>query len=238
MALSILHSGSIRCAFGAESLSLRAGQIVLFWGAVPRRVIEGSAAETQVQIPLGRYLSWQMPEASTSRLLSGGPLFGLKGDTDEIAAARWEDDLASQDPYLARAAEHEIQACVLRMARSAPTPSTPHRSDDEPLEELIRWILASLHEPFTIAQASEAAGLPPSAAMKSFRRRTGQTIVSFVTHHRLARAKHLLLSTSHPVGMIALSCGFGSERRFFEAFRSSCGLSPGQFRRQMRAAGD
>lgn len=238
MVLSILHSGAIRCAFGADSLSLAAGQIILFWGAVPRRVIEGTAAETQVKIPLGRYLSWRMPEASTSRLLSGAPLYGLTGDTDEIAAARWEDDLASTDPFLARAAELEIQACVLRMARSVAAPKMAHRSEDEPIEGLIRWILSRIHEPFSIADASRAAGLPPTAAMKSFRRRTGQTIVSFVTHHRLAKAKHLLLSTEDSVGQIAFSCGFGSERRFFEVFRSSCGLSPGQFRKKLKAAGD
>lgn len=232
MTLSIVHAGQFEASHGVHSLRMLPGQINLFWAAIPRHITKGASAETQVQIPLGRYLAWRMPESLTSRLLSGQPIFGLTGDTDEIAAAKWEDELSSGDPYLVKAAELEIQACVLRMARSAPQHQALPPGDAEPTEALIRWVLSKLNQPFSVEEAAQAVGLPASAAMKAFKRRTGQTIVSFVTHHRLAKAKSLLLTTSHPVGMIALACGFGSERRFFEVFRQSCGMSPREYRRQ------
>lgn len=232
MTLSIVHTGQFGASHGVHTLKLLPGQISLFWAAIPRHITQGSSAETQVQIPLGRYLAWRMPESLTARLLSGQPLFGLAGDTDEIAAAKWEDELSSEDTYLVKAAELEIQACVLRMARSAPQIHTSPPGETEPTEALIRWLLARLNRPFSVEEAARAVGLPASAAMRAFKRRTGQTIVSFVTHHRLAKAKSLLLTTTHPVGMIALACGFGSERRFFEVFRQSCGMSPREYRRQ------
>lgn len=232
MTLSILHAGQIEASQGEHIIKLLPGQIVLFWAAIPRHITKGSSAETQVQIPLGRYLAWRMPESLTSRLLSAQPIFGLAGDTDEIAAAKWEDELSSGDPYLVKAAELEIQACVLRMARSAPQLQAAALGGAEPAEALIRWVLSRLNQPFTVEEAAKAVGLPPSSAMKTFKRRTGQTIISFVTHHRLAKAKGLLLTTDHPIGMISLACGFGSERRFFEVFRHSCGMSPREYRRQ------
>lgn len=53
-----------------------------------------------------------------------------------------------------------------------------------------------------------------------------------LTYARIERAKDLLLTTSDPIGTIALNVGFASQSHFNKAFQQRTGLLPSDFRDQ------
>jgi AraC family transcriptional regulator of adaptative response / DNA-3-methyladenine glycosylase II len=64
-----------------------------------------------------------------------------------------------------------------------------------------------------------------------FRQHIGITFGSYLRTSRIQAAKILLESTDLPVTEIAFAAGFGSIRRFNDAFRASYGVSPREIRR-------
>lgn len=235
MELILIHQGMAPLAFEAQTRALQPGQSALSWAAVPRVILTPcDAVCTVVTIPLERFLAWRLPEAVVSQLLAGDARVGLVGDVEDMAVLKWEDDLATSDPYVRRAAELEIQACVLRLAR---TSSAPADLGVQPAvwRQAVAFILNHLDEDLSVERVAEAVGRHPSHAMRLFRQQTGFTLGEFIRRHRLARAKRLLIGTRLPVSAIVAAVGFGSERRFFEAFHASVGCSPGVYRRRMRS---
>lgn len=69
-----------------------------------------------------------------------------------------------------------------------------------------------------------------------FRRFAGMTIHRFLTQCRLRAAIERLLDTDRSLLDISLDLGFSSQSHFTSAFRNSFGISPGQFRKNPRAA--
>lgn len=56
------------------------------------------------------------------------------------------------------------------------------------------------------------------------------TLNGYLTRMRVCQAQYLLLSTESEIAEIALSTGFGSLSRFYEAFKSVSGHTPRQYR--------
>jgi AraC family transcriptional regulator, melibiose operon regulatory protein len=213
-------------------LDMGEGMAVLYWASQPRLLASPTEAIcTMASIPLERFLRWKLPIGLRSRLLAGRPAFGIAGDWQGMSILRWEEDLESPDPFIARAAELEIQAAVFRMARQDAPFSLP-RGEESDWRRAAAWLLSHLDQPVGVSEIAKAVGRHPSHLMRAFKRGTGMTIGSFVLMHRVARAKRLLIETDLSSSQVGLESGFGSERRFFEAFRESTGTSPGAYRRQ------
>lgn len=236
MRLIIVHRGQASLAFESGRLDLEESHIVLFWASIPRLLLtQAPALVTSVHLPLDRFLGWRLPEDLSMRLLEGHPSRGLAGDVEGMAALKWEDDLAANDPFVRRAAELEIQACVLRMARKSAL-LQPMASEQADWRRAAAYILAHLEEDLSVARIAQEMGRHPSHAMRLFKAQTGFTLNEFILQHRLARAKRLLLEGSLSVGEAAMRAGFGSERRFFEAFKAAEGCSPRVYRLARRVA--
>jgi len=237
MELVFVHRGDVPLAFENRYLQLSEGQTALYWAAIPRVILRPCDSVCSfVEIPLDRFLAWHLPEALATRLLGGDPLGGLEGDVESMAVLKWEDDLASDDPYVRRAAELEIQACVLRLARKSAV-MTAVGFEPTVWRQAVAFILGHLEEELTVQRIADAIGRHPSHAMRLFRKQTGFTLNAFILRHRLARAKRLLIGTRLSVGEVALRSGFGSERRFFEVFRQAEGCPPGVYRRRHSLSG-
>jgi AraC-like DNA-binding protein len=91
-----------------------------------------------------------------------------------------------------------------------------------------------LEEELTLAELSEEADLSSWHFMRAFRAAFGETPHAFQTRLRLERAKDLLTVSSRPVTEICFDVGFTSLGSFSTLFRRQVGLSPAEFRRQVR----
>ncbi len=120
-------------------------------------------------------------------------------------------------------------------AEVAGLPAARPATRDELYRRLHRardYALAALDQPLTLDDLARAACLSPTHLLRAFKQVFHQTPYQYLTGLRLARACHLLTSTSLSVTEIGLAVGFESLGSFSWLFRQRLGLSPQAYRAQ------
>ena len=81
-----------------------------------------------------------------------------------------------------------------------------------------------------LAGLASRLGVGERHLRRLFRDHLGASPVGVAQTRRLLMARRLILETSLPMSEVALAAGFGSVRRFNEAFRAMCGRTPASLR--------
>ena len=87
----------------------------------------------------------------------------------------------------------------------------------------------------TLDELAGVAGLSRYHFLRAFRREGGVTPHAYLTSRRIAAAKGFLAGDA-PLSEVALACGFYDQSHFSRAFKGCTGVTPGQYRRGVRAA--
>ncbi len=103
------------------------------------------------------------------------------------------------------------------------------------LNETRAYILKRLSSPVTIEQLAQRREMSRSHFAHYFKAETGLAPAQFVTEVRLREAEQRLIQTKAKLGAIARECGFADANHFCKVFRRHYHVSPGNFRRQVRA---
>lgn len=242
--LNLSPHGPITYELGGHLVTVPAGHLVAFWGAVPHRLVD---------CPPGQELSWAtvpvavLGHASTEllrRLLGPTPLVAIDPTPPAEGMARlwrWHVDLASGEPERRAIVALEMEAMLRRLALQDPAdrgPATP--ADGRPPDlalHMARYLLEHHTGPVSVADVAAAVAVHPHHAMHLFRSAMGTTIGRYLTQLRIATAQRLLLTTSEPVARIAVAAGFGSQSQFYARFRAACGMPPAAYRATRGAGG-
>jgi AraC family transcriptional regulator, melibiose operon regulatory protein len=258
--LNLVEAGWVEYLMGGQRIRIRAGQLALFWAAVPHQMtrVDAGAVMAWVVFPLEWLRDWHLADELTTRLVRGQMLVTrqqprLDGDD----ATRWIDMLARDDVRWRRLAALEVEARIGRMALEGDgqwlAADASHRDDTDlaettgqaatpraghhvtsPVERMALLLTEHFRQPLRVDDVAGHVGLNPSYAMRLFRRELGVTIVEFLTRQRVFAAQHLLLTTDRSVLNVALDSGFGSLSQFHAAFRRIVHTSPAAFRRAAR----
>jgi AraC-like DNA-binding protein len=195
--------------------------------------VEAENAELlYVTIPLSRFMTWNRSHELLNPLLQGRCFTGPEGLVPPDVAKRWPLDLTGPEGNTL-AAELEIQAALIRLARSETVHATPTGSVTA-VDRMRSAIAEGYNSHLTVAQVAAAAGLHPNHAMHVFKSATGSSIGEYIQCFRLAHAKRLLANTNLILPLVTVKCGFGSERRLFEVFRQEVGITPNEYRRSFQ----
>ncbi len=103
------------------------------------------------------------------------------------------------------------------------------------LRRVIDFIEAHLNESIGLDDLAQAAGLSANHFLRVFKLATGETPYHFLRARRLERARQLLADDAMPLAELALECGFANQAHFTAAFSRELGISPGRYRRAVRA---
>ena len=103
------------------------------------------------------------------------------------------------------------------------------------LKRVIEFIEANLQESIGLDDLAQAAGLSANHFLRVFKLATGETPYHFLRARRLERARQLLADNAMPLAELALECGFANQAHFTAAFSREVGISPGRYRRAVRA---
>ncbi len=243
--LNLLTQGSVTYLFGGRRVRLEAGQLLIFWGALPHALTEYEPGTRCVwlTLPLPLFLRFGLPETFSGPLLHGDALLEpCPGETDDLRLlGRWlthgpggEEKKAGEEQKIL---ELELEARLRRLALSLgrqPIPETPHETHTAPAAALAAFISEHDQHPLTLAGAARAVGLNPTYAAGLFKRTFGMTVLAYLTQHRLAHAQRLLATTDWGVLGVALEAGFRSSSRFYAVFTKACGETPGAYRKRVR----
>jgi len=242
--LNFVATGTVTYRFAGAPTIVSAGRLALFWAALPHQLIEVEPSTTMwwLTVPLARFLRWHLPDALTTRVLSGVPVIARAPATDAADPSlfgRWEADLRAASSERRIVALLEIEARLRRLALTlcaddqhpARHPAAGGIGHEVGHAELLaRFIAGHYTEPLTVRAIAAAAGLHPNYAMTLFRRTFGLSMGDYLTQYRVADAQRLLATTDARIVDVALAVGFGSLSRFYAAFGRACGRSPRAYR--------
>lgn len=248
---NLIEEGFMTYIIGGRPVTLSAGRLVLFWAAIPHQTVR-TAPDTTVwwlTVPLALFLRWHLPEQLTSSVLVGYPVLDAEPVDillDQVRFRQWHADLATGCEDSRVIVSLEVEARLRRLACSLATSPAlsstdmdaprPARGDSlDKVEDMARYIAEHSSEPLRVDHIAATVGLNASYAMSLFRKTLGMTLVTYLTHYRIANAQRLLATTNASVLDIALNCGFGSTTRFYVAFKRICGRPPREYRQALRA---
>ena len=98
------------------------------------------------------------------------------------------------------------------------------------IQELIE---SRLDADLTLQELAAAVGYSRSHFLRAFHATTGVTPHRYLLNRRIERARRLLGAADMSIAQVAYSCGFSSQAHLTLAFRRACGLTPGEYRREL-----
>lgn len=245
--LNYVVRGELDYLFGGGTLRVEAGQIALFWGATPHRLIDDEIPDENdncwVHIPLSTVFGWGLPDSNLKDLLTDRPIVlpaKAAGRDVESMFTSWLTDLDGSDTE--QFALLEIHALVRRLlhyhlAHSAHGrlrgTAGQHTDGMHHVVEMARYTVSNFRSNITPTDIARAIHLNPNYAMTLFKETVGTTLGRYLTRCRIAEAQRLLLATSMTTAEIAHTAGFGSQSNFYAHFTRDCGLSPSAYRRNL-----
>ncbi|WP_350280832.1 helix-turn-helix domain-containing protein [Kribbella sp. HUAS MG21] len=123
----------------------------------------------------------------------------------------------------------EVWTALWRIADLTPaTTETGHPA----VASAIAHIEAYLGQPLTVPALARLAGVSHNHLTRLFQQETGSTVIAYIRRRRVARARHLLTSSTLSIPAIAASVGIPDLQAFNKTCRRELGTSP----RAVRAA--
>lgn len=102
------------------------------------------------------------------------------------------------------------------------------------IEDSIAYINDHLTQELSLDDLAVKAALSPFYFSRLFKKETGFSPHQYILATRISNAKFLLQSTDDSVKNICFTVGFSSESSFCTAFKKETGLTPSEFRSQVR----
>ncbi len=243
--LNLVAGGELHYLMGGSRLSIRAGEVAVFWAITPHRIIYCAPQSVLgvLHVPLTEFLRWKVPIGLRTLLLHGTALTRQTEDAslDQALFQRWASDLqrssvptASHDPIERhRAAMLEVEAFLWRFStlETVQTVNDTLDGSRRSTAERLAQLIAERHQDqISSEDLAVHLGLNPNYAMTLFKQVFGLTMREFLTQHRVAHAQRLLITTDQSVLDVAFESGFQSLSRFYAVFSKASGISPLAYR--------
>ena len=112
-------------------------------------------------------------------------------------------------------------------------PTLNHAASDT-INRAIDYLIGNLGEDVRLSDVSRYCGMSDSVFSRFFKKNTGHGFVRYLNRMRINRACVLLAKSEMPVTDICFETGFNNISNFNRQFRSVCGLTPSEYRRQAK----
>jgi len=254
VALSYFERGGGTLMLDGDAWPIRAGDLVLI---APDEVVAYEPEETATPKPRGWGVFFQ-PEALGSadsgvRLSWRAnpllfPFVGGVGGTSgrlqvpgqdrpawsERLTAMW-DELHRRDDGHREAVHAHLTLLLVEVARLAGPMSTERLLRHDPLLARVFAVIEDRYrEGISLSDVAHALHLTPGHLTTEVRRRTGRTVLEWITERRMTQARRLLTQTGLSVGEVGQRVGYADPAYFTRAFRRTHGIAPSNWRRVSR----
>ncbi|MBE5889695.1 MAG: AraC family transcriptional regulator [Lachnospiraceae bacterium] len=96
--------------------------------------------------------------------------------------------------------------------------------------EIKKYIHENMTNEISVTNIAETLHFNPQYLMRAFKKKTGMSIVEYITKCRIDTAKKVLRETELPVKKIADMVGYSDYTYFNRVFKKETGMSPKQYR--------
>ena len=126
--------------------------------------------------------------------------------------------------------KNEVLNILQEQIRESPQESIVKEPTHSVVRSVIRIIETEYMKPLSLDQLAERAYLAPSYLSYLFKKETGQSLVRYITHYRIEKAKEMLTNTNCKIVDISEKVGFSNPSYFGLTFRNFVGMSPVAYR--------
>ncbi len=145
--------------------------------------------------------------------------------------AALETELRERADGYRQAALAYLTLLLVDVARLAPdVVGELRRGNETLLAEVFDVIERRFGEPLSLRDVAAQVGVTPGHLTTVVRRRTGRTVLDWITERRMTEARALLRTVDLPVGEIARRVGLPDPGYFARVFRQANGVSPRAWR--------
>lgn len=106
--------------------------------------------------------------------------------------------------------------------------------NDQKILQAITYIKENYFNDLNMAVVSNYISMNYSLFSYSFKQFTGSNFVNYLKNIRMEEAKKLLTGTELKVNEISQKVGYDNEKHFMKIFKNSCGVSPSEYRKNMK----
>lgn len=246
--INYIVQGWAHYRMSGHNMTFTQGDLALFWGGLPHLLDDASDDLIYAggHLPLVHFFRLRLPQEVQAPLMQGATLLTKATDnSDALNFERWNRYARSGDPLKASMAVDELLLRIERM-RFDPYVLVPgdlkvggevvgldHHSSPV-VVRICEFIAENFREDIDSADIASVADIHPKYAMNVFKKATGMTLNDYVNLMRLSYAQALLMQKDANVLQVAMASGFGSLSAFNKLFRKVAGMSPSDFRRDVR----
>ncbi len=105
---------------------------------------------------------------------------------------------------------------------------------EQKMRQAVEYIKTHYDEDLNMAVVSNELSMNYSQFSTSFKQYTGENFVGYLRNVRMEKARALLSDTDMYIHEIAQAVGYENDKHFMKVFRSACGVSPSEYRRNAR----
>ena len=109
--------------------------------------------------------------------------------------------------------------------------------NQQKMKQAVAYIEEHYASDLNMAVVSNYLSMNYSLFSYSFKQYTGSNFVNYLRDIRMKEAKRLLAGTDMRIAEISQAVGYENEKHFMKLFKSSCGVSPSEYRRNMGLTG-
>ena len=102
------------------------------------------------------------------------------------------------------------------------------------IQQAVDYIKQNYNKNLNMAVVSNEISMNYSLFSYSFKQYTGSNFVNYLKNLRVEEAKRLLAGTDMRVIEISQEVGYDNEKHFMKIFKSTCGVSPSEYRKNMQ----
>ncbi len=178
------------------------------------------------------FVHFELPEAADSQRQLTLPkrLSGLGGSKLEAELAAFVEACREREErrrwYLNQQLFVLLSHIGQQASREEGTPGLPER--------IIRYLSSHADAPFSAKALEKSFFLSYKHMAAVFKKATGQTMLAYHQRLRMEEGARLLRETLLPIGEISDRLGFADQLYFSRCFHSHAGVSPSQYRKEIR----
>ena len=101
------------------------------------------------------------------------------------------------------------------------------------MQQAVAYIAENYASDLNMAVVSNYLSMNYSLFSYSFKQYTGSNFVNYLKDIRMKEAKRLLAGTDMRIVEISRAVGYENEKHFMKTFKSTCGVSPSEYRKNM-----
>ena len=108
------------------------------------------------------------------------------------------------------------------------------RADNRECAEIKRYIDINYRENLSLDKLAALAHINKYYLAHTFQKEYGVSPITYLSRRRIEESKYLLGNTGHTLAQVSELLGFSSPSYFSQCFRKAEGISPNEYRRQVR----